>query len=93
MVRIAKKVTHQIQGTIVDRGFSLVSNLAKVFPSILNKRLLRWSDINDIITDAQFGFRPGCSTIDAIYCLMTIIQKALFSKNRIYYCFVDYKQV
>ncbi|VDI41447.1 Hypothetical predicted protein [Mytilus galloprovincialis] len=36
------------------RGISLVSNLAKLFTSIMNMRLLLWSDTYDIITDAQF---------------------------------------
>ena len=74
------------------RGISLVSNLAKLFTSIINSRLIKWSENNDIITDAQFGFRPGSSTVDAIYSLLTLVQKALFKKKRLYCCFVDYKQ-
>ena len=55
-------------------------------------RLLNWSDANGILTDAQFRFRAGSSTIDAIFCLMSIISKSMCSKNRLY-CFVDYKLV
>ena len=44
----------------------LVSNLAKLFTAVLNQKLIKWSQNNDIITDAQFGFRPGYATVDAI---------------------------
>ena len=46
----------------------LVSCMGKLFTSILNKRLLKWDKDNSVITDAQFGFRPGLGTVDAIFC-------------------------
>ena len=38
-----------------------------VFTSILNFRLKEWSECNDVITDAQFGFKPHYGTRDAIF--------------------------
>lgn len=35
------------------------SNLAKIFISVLNIRLLDWFSANDVISDATFGFKPG----------------------------------
>ena len=63
------------------RGISLVSNLGKLFTSILNERLKKWSDNNDVITDAQFGFKNGYSTQDAIFALNSIISKTLSKKK------------
>lgn len=41
------------------RGITLVSNLmAKIFTSVLNNVLLDWASANDVISDAQFGFKP-----------------------------------
>ena len=74
------------------RGISLISCMCKLFTSVLNSRLLSWSEDNDIITDAQFGFRPNHSTVDAIFALNTIVNKYLKKKSRLYCCFVDYKQ-
>ena len=74
------------------RGISLISCMSKLFTSILNSRLLAWSDTNDIVTDAQFGFRPKHSTVDAIFALNTIIGKFLRKKLRLYCCFIDFKQ-
>ena len=59
------------------RGITLRSCMGKLFTSILNKRLLDWDKEHSIITDAQFGFRPGFSTIDAIFALHTIIKSNL----------------
>ncbi|VDI80188.1 Hypothetical predicted protein [Mytilus galloprovincialis] len=51
------------KGNVLDpnnyRGISLVSNFGKLFTSVLNQRLIDWSETFDIVTDAQFGFRPG----------------------------------
>ena len=52
--------------------------------------MLTWSDENSIVTDAQFGFKPGYGTTDVILSLHTIISKVLSSKKKLYCCFVDY---
>jgi exonuclease III len=74
------------------RGISIVSNLGKLFTSILNRRLLEWSGENDVITDAQFGFKPGYSTTDAIFALHSIISNSLSSKKRLYCAFIDFQK-
>jgi hypothetical protein len=57
----------------IYRGISLASCLAKLFTNIINNRLIEWSKAYDTITDAQFGFRNGLSTVDAIFALQTLI--------------------
>ena len=57
------------------RGITLISCLEKVFTSVINTRLLKWSDENNIITDAQFGFKPGYGTTDAIFHSILLYQK------------------
>ena len=74
------------------RGISLISCICKLFTSVLNKRLLAWSNENEIITDAQFGFRPKSGTSEAIFALHYIINRTLCKKRRLYCCFVDYKK-
>ncbi|VDI46956.1 Hypothetical predicted protein [Mytilus galloprovincialis] len=59
------------------RGISLVSHLGKLFTSLINSRLITWCKINNTLTDAQFGFRPGYGTSDAIFCLHSLISKSL----------------
>ena len=74
------------------RGITLLSHMSKLFTSILNKRLLSWSDLNSVVTDAQFGFKPGSGTRDAIFVLHSLISKTLREKKRLYCCFVDYRK-
>ena len=74
------------------RGITLVSCLGKLFTSVINERLLKFDQENDIITDAQFGFRKDMSTIDAAFILQFLINRTLKNKKRLYCCFVDYKK-
>ena len=74
------------------RGITLVSCFGKLFTSVLNNRLVTFDDTNNVITDAQFGFRKQMSTIDAIFILHYLIQRRLKNKKRFYCCFVDYKK-
>ena len=51
---------------------------------------MKWSEDNSVLTDAQFGFRPGYGTHDAIFALHSIISKSLRQGKRLYCCFIDY---
>jgi len=46
--------------------------LLKIFTGIINKRLADWAENNTVISNAQFGFRKGRSTVDAIFVLNAI---------------------
>ena len=90
-----ERATHFKKGDINDlnkyRDISLLSNLGKLFTAVHNQRLIKWSQNNDIITDAQFGFRPGYGTVDAIFILHSIISHTLAKTKRLYCAFVDFK--
>ena len=36
-----------------------------------------WAEKSDISTDAQYGFKSGYSTVDAVFILKSIIEKQL----------------
>ena len=74
------------------RGITLVSCMSKLFTTILNNRIEMFCVTNDKISDAQFGFKRGHSTVDAMFILLSIIQKRLIEKQRLYVCFVDLKR-
>ena len=73
------------KGSISDvnnyRGITLVSCFSKLFTTILNKRLEQFCNDNDVISDAQFGFRKGRSTVDAIFILNSIVQNYINEKR------------
>ena len=51
------------------------SCLGKLFCSILNNRLLNFSQKHNIIHHSQIGFLPGHHTSDHIFALKTLIDK------------------
>ena len=57
---------------------SLIRNLAQ-----LNKRLMDLSGLHDVISDAQFRFKPGSGTWDAIFAsILTWAKKKYIAANR-----------
>ncbi len=74
------------------RGITLVSCLAKIFTGVLNARLNIWIESNNVLSDSQFGFRSGRSTVDAIFVLNAIVKKKKNDKGRLYCAFVDLKK-
>ena len=55
------------------RGISIISCLGKLFSALINERLTKFADINEIIGEEQAGFRAGYSTQDHIFTLHSII--------------------
>ena len=45
----------------------------KSYCSVLNERLYKWTNVNNIITDEQNGFRKKRSFIDHVSTLTSII--------------------
>ena len=70
--------------------YTLLSDVGKLFTSLINSRFVKWSEENDILTDAQFGFRPGLGTTDATFALHSLISNTSRKGKRLYCCFIDY---
>ena len=74
------------------RSITLLSCLSKIFTSILNSRVVSFCEENNGISDAQFGFKKGSSTTDAIFALNTLIEHYLNNNKRLYVGFIDLKK-
>ena len=61
-----------------------MSCFSKIFTSILNKRISEWIDDNNIASYAQHGFMACRSTVDAMFILNAVVNKALNDKDRLY---------
>ena len=70
----------------------MISCFAKLFTSVLNNRLKKWADDNDVSSDAQFGFKSDHSTIDAIFLLKYLIDRQLQARKKLYCAFIDLKK-
>ena len=72
------------------RGITLLSVVSKVYTSILNERLTKWCDRNNIIVEEQGGFRKGRGCVDQIFVLAGILNKR--RKKLTCCCFIDLKK-
>ena len=82
-----------INNTENYRGICLLDVLGKIFTSIINRRVTFYVNLYSKISEAQFGFREGYSTVDNAFILNSIIERYLAKKKgKIYVCFVDFKR-
>jgi len=74
------------------RGITLLSCLGKLFTAVLNNRISKYLESNNLLGEEQAGFRSGYSTSDHIFTLYSIIKLYQQSKHRMYCAFIDYKK-
>lgn len=74
------------------RGISLLNVCSKLYSYIINKRLTRWVEDNDVLGDIQAGFRKDHSTIDHIFTLLSMIQRHLLRNRKLYVAFIDFRK-
>ena len=58
------------------RGISLLPVISKLLEAVLNARLMAWLEATNGLHDAQHGFRPGRSTLDAAFVLHELVAAA-----------------
>ena len=76
------------------RGISLLCSAYKIYAEIIRKRMEKEVEERNMVPDSQAGFRKGRSTIDNIFVLNHLIQKAKRkdrSGDRVYMLFADLK--
>ena len=75
------------------RGISLLSCLGKFFAAVLNQRLLKYVNDNNILSKAQLGFLAGNRTSDAHLILYNLIDYYCKTKGTyLFGCFVDFSK-
>ena len=76
------------------RVICISSCLGKVFCSILNTRLLNFSNNHKILHRYQIGFLPGHRASEHIFSLRTLIDQHVTHcpRGKLYTCFVDFKK-
>ena len=68
-------------------GISLLSTAGKIQAKILLKRLQTIAEL--ILPESQYGFRTSRSTIDMIFALRHLQEKAVEQQQSLYMIFVD----
>ncbi len=72
------------------RGISLSLIVAKVLASIVNSRLLVVSDVH--VRKSQHGFTHNKGTVDALFALRQVVEKAREFKRPLFAVFVDFRK-
>ena len=75
------------------RSISLLNIIGKVFAGILQSRLYRWCQKHSILSENQYGFRSGRSTVDCLFIHNTLVQYHLSKKRgKLYVCYIDFSK-
>lgn len=64
----------------------------KLYCSILNDRLCRWSEDNGKLVDEQNGFRKKRSTVNYLSSLITLLETRRKRKLSTFCAFIDFKK-
>ena len=86
---IPKNSTSDPRVPLNYRGISLLNSSNKLFTMVLNNRLTRYLDDNDIIVDEQNGFRKLRSCADHLFTLCSIIRNRKSKGLPTFSCFID----
>ena len=75
------------------RGITICSNLAKVYSSVLNSRLVKFIEDRKIRAKEQIGFIKKARTADHMFVLKSLIDKYTKPKaGKLFACFVDFSK-
>jgi hypothetical protein len=74
------------------RGIAVGSLLAKLYASMLNRRLMGWAEQHGVRARGQAGFRRDYRTTDQVFVLRTLIEQARATRAPLYVCFVDFQK-
>ena len=74
------------------RPISILSQFSKILEKLFNLRFEKMIDANKILSDSQYGFRPGMSTVHAAAELVEQISSAIDSQSCCAGVFIDLKK-
>ena len=76
---------------LVYRGITFAFSSYKLFCALINNRLIKWAEGNDILADEQNGFCSGKSTTDHVSSLTNIIETRKLKRKQTFTAFIDFK--
>jgi len=65
------------------RPISMICNFSKIFEKKIKSRLIFYLESNALLSKTQFGFRPGKSTIGALYLTTEFIYKKIDNNEKV----------
>lgn len=74
------------------RGLTLGSSMYKLYCAVLNNRLTKWTEENNIVAEEQNGFRKNRNTLDHLSTLTTIIETRMKKQLSTFCAYIDFKK-
>lgn len=74
------------------RGITLASCVYKLYCSVLNRRIVKWVEDNNILCDEQIGFRKDRNCLDHISSVYLICDTRLKLKQNTFVAFIDFSK-
>lgn len=74
------------------RGIAVGTLCAKVYASVLERRLSLWSEQHHLRAEGQFGFRSGRNCAQANFVLRALVDQSRYNHQKLFACFVDFKK-
>ena len=73
------------------RPVTVTEPVMRLYASILNDRLLQFTETRQLRAETQTGFRPAFSTVHQLFALQILVDDAYAGGNPLYACFLDLK--
>ena len=74
------------------RPIALLSNFSKILEKVICTRLMTFLDVNNLISDSQFGFRKKHSTVHPLVHFMNFVSNAFNKKHHVISIFCDLRK-
>ena len=74
------------------RGITIFSCVAKLFNTLITRRIENFIQKHKIIDERQIGFKAKFRTSDHMFILRSLIEKYNKSGSKLYACFIDFKK-
>jgi hypothetical protein len=74
------------------RPISVLPSISKIIEKIINNRLINYLDKFNLLSNAQYGFRRGISTVEAISSLTSLIVNNVDKNKKCLAVFLDIKK-
>ena len=86
------KKDKDVRDPLQNRCISIMCSVAKIYSSIMNKRLQTYLEKNDLLAEEQNGFRVSRSCIDHVLVLSTVLRNRKALGLDTFVTFVDFQK-
>ena len=92
IIPIPKNAKNDLRDPMNYRGITVACATYKLYCSVLNNRLTKWVEHNDVLCDEQAGFRSGRCTTDHLGNVCYLVETRMKKRLQTFSTFVDFSK-